>query len=132
MIEGCVPRPRRPRPANPNSHRGAAPMSLALIAFTNLFALEDGPFESYLDGLRLDLAPSTFLEILLVEQMITAVGRLRNAAKMEKAGAIEPKWLRYQSMAERGYWKAWNALEKGRRDAARAAKTAPRANELPT
>ena len=46
--------------------------------------------------------------------------RLRTAAQTEESAAPgDPKWLRFHSMAERSFWKAYSTLDKMRRQAAR-------------
>ena len=107
-------------------------LTAAIAAFVGFRATPADQFGALLDGLRQQLAPTTPMEILLVEQIVLAVSRLRNAARLEDEGKIDKDWLRYQTMAERSFWKSYNTLEKSRRQAARAAKAAPIPRPQPT
>jgi len=73
-------------------------------------------FLAYLNALRVELAPASLLEALLVEQVITAVTFLRRAHQaLGGPGDLDLKWVRFQNNAERMLWKALNRIESGRR-----------------
>lgn len=113
-----------------------AVLSMATIV-TNRFADEtDQDFAVTLDNLRLELAPTTIMESVWVEMALLALKRLRVSALDEtEDSANDPRWLRFQSMAERSLNNAMTRLERGRRQAARTARAAPapsRSTHLPT
>jgi hypothetical protein len=88
---------------------------LATLA-TDLAGTSDDDFALMADALRRELAPVGVLETLLVAQLILAAGRLRRSAIRESA--VEPgdkNWLRYQTMAERSFWKSLSELDKRRK-----------------
>ncbi|MEO6808566.1 MAG: hypothetical protein ABI353_05580 [Isosphaeraceae bacterium] len=100
---------------------------------TNRFAEEDGDaFDATIDGLRLELAPTTIFESLWVDMALMAIKRLRTSAMLEDDDSpTDSHWLRYQSMAERSLNNAVKNIEKCRRLAARALDTAPNIPQIP-
>lgn len=100
---------------------------------TNRFAEEDDDaFAATIDGLRLELAPTTIFESLWVEMALMAVKRLRTSALLEDDDSpTDSQWMRYQSMAERSLNNAFKNIEKGRRQAAKALDAAPTVPQIP-
>lgn len=83
----------------------------------NRFATEsDEAFAATIDGLRIELAPTTLQESLWVEMALMAIKRLRTSALEETEDSpTDASWMRYQSMAERSLNNAMNRLAKLRR-----------------
>lgn len=100
--------------------RDSAPSFASIV--TNRFAEEnDDDFAATIDGLRLELAPTTIFESLWVEMTLMAIKRLRTSAMLEDDDSpTDSRWMRYQTMAERSLNNAVKNLEKCRRQAARA------------
>ncbi len=61
--------------------------------------------------------PKDPIERVLVERVVLATSRLRQAALMEdQATMLDPAWSRYQSLADRNFRDALNQLERWRRN----------------
>ncbi|MEO6809641.1 MAG: hypothetical protein ABI353_11070 [Isosphaeraceae bacterium] len=93
---------------------------------TNRFVQEnDEEFAATLEGLRLELAPTTIMESVWVDLVLLAIHRLRTSARDETDdSSLDGKWMRFQSMTSRSLDNAMSKLEKSRRAAKKAAESA--------
>ncbi len=104
-----MPRP----PATPPK---PAPEAAAARIAAGLFDGDDATFERWLAAFAAELRPRGALESLLVAQAVQAARRLRRAARTEAdAPPGDPAWSRYHALAERGFYRALDALDDRRR-----------------
>ncbi len=94
------------------------PEAAAANLAAGLFDGDDATFEKLLDAFAAELDPRGAVESLLVAQAVQAARRLRRAARTEAdAPPGDPAWSRYLGLAERGFYRALDALEDRRRRA---------------
>src|SRR4051794_29576533 len=81
----------------------------------SLLLADEDVFTARLNALRAELLAGRVGVLIefLAEAVLMAVWRLRRAAQLEdQLGPGDIKAVRYQSMAERGFWKALGELRK--------------------